>query len=122
MAFIQNWLMGEAQRHENSYTKTRAASQLALFAGRVILAHNRVLFPYHKWLLYYLEKCPHKPIDFLENMDLLLKTPNSENANRLFLSLKDFKDWGVSDLDAYSWFMKEVELSWMHENTPLEDW
>lgn len=121
MAFIQNWLMGEADRHSNIYTQTRAASQLALFAGRLILAHNRVLFPYHKWFLQYIDKCPDKPTGLLENIDSLLKEPNSKTANLLFRSIKEFKDWGVTDLEAYGWFMEEVEWSWMNDNTPLED-
>lgn len=49
MAFMQHGLFHEAERHDNRYTMTRAASQLALFAGRLVLAHNRMLFPYHKW-------------------------------------------------------------------------
>lgn len=121
MAFIQNWLMGEADRHGNIYTKTRAASQLALYAGRLILAYNRMLFPYHKWFLHYLEKSADKPLGFMENIKSLLKVPNSKNANILFQSLKDFKDWGVTDHESYMWFMSEVEWSWMNENTPLED-
>lgn len=121
MAFIQNWLMGEADRHGNIYTQTRAASQLSLYASRLILEHNRVLFPYHKWLLHYIGKCADKPINFKENIDALLKIPNLKNANVLFQSLKDFHDWGVTDLESYTWFMKEVEWSWMDENTPLED-
>lgn len=121
MAFIQNWLMGEATRHGNIYTKTRAASQLALYAGRLILAHNRVLFPYHKWFLHYIEKCTRKPQGFIENLKSLLKEPDSKNANILFQSLKDFKDWGVTDHESYMWFMTEVEWSWRDGNTPLED-
>lgn len=121
MAFIQNWMMGEADRHSNLYTKTRAASQLTLFAGRLILAHNRMFFPYHKWFLQYIDKCPEKPADFLINIDSLLKEPNSKTGNLLFQSLKDFKDWGVTDLEAFGWFMEEVEWSWMNDNTPLED-
>lgn len=121
MAFIQNWLMGEASRHGNIYTITRAASQLALFAGRLILAHNRVLFPYHKWFIHYLNKCSDKPDGFIENVTSLLEKPSSETANTLFEGLKNFKDWGVTDLEAYTWFMKEVEWSWMPGATPLED-
>ena len=71
MAFIQHWLMHEAERHGNAYTMTRAASQLALFCGRLIL---------------------------------------------------DFQDWGVSDLEAYTWFMTDVEWSWMSGSAPIEDW
>ena len=121
MAFIQNWLMNEASRHDNLYTKTRASSQLALFASRLILAYNRVLFPYHKWMLHYLEQCEHKPEKFLENIQELLEKPSSTTASKLFESLKDFRDWGVSDLEAYTWFMKDVEWSWRTDSTPLED-
>ncbi len=121
MAFIQNWLMGEASRHGNVYTITRAASQLSLFAGRVILAHNKVLFPYHKWFLTYLERCKDKPEDFIANINSLLKEPSLKNAETLFKSLQEFKDWGVPDIKAYLWFMEEVEWSWMQGKTPLED-
>ena len=121
MSFIQNWLMGEASRHDNLYTQTRAASQLVLFAGRLILAHNRVLFPYHKWFMAYLEQCPEKPRHFMEHIDVLLKEPNLKNANNLFQGLQDFRDWGVPDLDAYHWFMEEVEWSWRKGQTSWED-
>ncbi|MCE7995685.1 MAG: nucleotidyltransferase domain-containing protein [Roseivirga sp.] len=121
MAFMQHWLMTEADRHDNLYAKTRAASQLALYAGRLILAHNRVLYPYHKWLLHYLGKCVEKPMGLLRNIDSLLQNPNLQNTRTLFRSLQDFKDWGVTDLEAYTWFMEEVEWSWMSGTTPLED-
>lgn len=121
MAFIQNWLMGEANRHNNSYTKTRAASQLVLFAGRLILAYNRILFPYHKWFMQYLNKCEDKPSNFMDNIELLLKEPTGKHANMLFQSLQDFNDWGVTDLESYLWFMREVEWSWMSDGAPLED-
>lgn len=122
MAFIQHWLMHEAERHNNRYTITRAASQLALFSGRLILAHNRRLFPYHKWLPRTLESLPDKPDDLMEHFDRLLSEPNGRNATALFECVRDFEDWGVSDLDAYTWFMTDVEWSWMSEKTPIEDW
>jgi hypothetical protein len=122
MAFIQHWLMHEAERHGNRYTMTRAASQLALFSGRLMLAHNRRLFPYHKWLPKTLESLPDKPDNFLEHFDKLLSEPNGDNASALFESVRNFSDWGVSDLDAYTWFMTDVEWSWMSGTTPIEDW
>ena len=122
MAFIQHWLFNEAERHGNRYTMTRAASQLALFAGRLILAHNRTLFPYHKWLLRALDDATDKPPDFMQCFDNLLEKPSGSNATALFDSVRDFQDWGVSDLDAYTWFMTDVEWAWMSDNAPLEDW
>ncbi len=122
MAFMQHWMMHEAERHQNRYTMTRAASQLALFAGRLILAHNRVLFPYHKWMPRALDDAPDKPDDLMSRIDNLLAQPCGERASELFECVRDFKDWGVSDLDAYTWFMTDVEWSWMSDSAPIEDW
>jgi hypothetical protein len=122
MAFIQHWLIHEAERHGNRYTLTRAASQLALFAGRLILAHNRRLFPYHKWLPRTLEAVPDKPGGLMASFNGLLDEPGGDRATALFEQVRDYRDWGVSDLDAYTWFMTDVEWSWMSGDVPMEDW
>ncbi len=122
MAFIQHWLFHEAARHRNRYTMNRAASQLALFAGRLILAHNRRLFPYHKWFPRVLKSAPDKPDDFMDCFDNLISEPRADHATAMFEAVRDFRDWGVSDLEAYTWFMTDVEWSWMSGNTPMEDW
>ena len=122
MAFIQHWLMHEAERHGNAYTMTRAASQLALFCGRLILAHNRALFPYHKWLPRTLESVTDKPPELMARFDALLTQPGGANATLLFECVRDFQDWGVSDLEAYTWFMTDVEWSWMSGSAPIEAW
>ena len=122
MAFMQHWLIHEAERHGNRYTLTRAASQLALFAGRLILAYNRKLFPYHKWFPRALDAAPEKPGDLMACFYDLLNEPSGDHASALFEQVRDFQDWGVSDLEAYTWFMTDVEWSWMSDSTPIEDW
>ena len=122
MAFIQNWLMGEAERHGNIYTKSRAASQLVLFAGRLILAYNRIFFPYHKWFYEYLSKCKAKPKNLIKNMNQVLNQPSAEHANRLFESVREFRNWNVTDIEAFHWFMEDVEWSWRTHKSTLEDW
>ena len=121
MSFIQNWLMGEADRHDNLYAKSRAANQLVLYAGRLILAYNQVLFPYHKWFFEYLKRCESLPEGFMENAQKLLTNPCLDNANLLFKSVQDFNDWGISDLEAYTFFMNEVEWSWRDGVPSFED-
>ncbi|MEO1128092.1 MAG: nucleotidyltransferase domain-containing protein [Planctomycetota bacterium] len=121
MAFIQHWLMHEAERHGNRYVIARAASQLVLFTGRLILAHNRTLFPFHKWLLATLDRVPDRPAGLMGAIDDLLARPCGDHAAALFDQVRTFHDWGVSDLDAYTWFMTDVEWSWMSDSTPLED-
>ena len=122
MSFIQHWLMGEASRHNNLYTKSRAASQLVLFAGRLILAHNRVFFPYHKWFYEFLGRCDQMPKNLIEQMNTLLSEPNQQHATDLFTSIKEFEDWGVTDIEAFSWFMEDVEWGWRKDQASLEDW
>ena len=122
MAFMQHWLIHESLRHGNRYTITRAASQLVLYSGRLILAHNRKLLPYHKWLTRALESVEDKPVNLLSHMDALLQKPDAENADALFESVKNFRNWGVSEIESYTWFMTEVEWAWMHGTTAMEDW
>ena len=121
MAFIQSWLMGEATRHGNPYTIQRAASQLALYAGRLILAHNRALYPYHKWLIRALQDAPDKPDGFMALLTALNTAPSAKTADELFSTLRRFKDWGVEDIEAYTWFMREVEWGWRDGRASLED-
>ena len=122
MSFIQHWLFHEAERHGNCYTMTRAANQLALFTGRLLLAHNRRLFPYHKWLPKALQSVPDKPENLMEYFNRLLEEPCGDHVNALFDRVRSHQDWGVSDLEAYTWFMTDVEWSWMSGTTPIEDW
>ncbi|MEM7284069.1 MAG: nucleotidyltransferase domain-containing protein [Pseudomonadota bacterium] len=122
MAFMQHWLIHEGQRHGNRYTLMRGASQLALYGARLLLAYNRTLFPYHKWLPKVLATVPEKPVGFVAQFDALINDQTGENASQFFESLKNFQDWGVTDLEAYTWFMTEVEWSWMDGRTPMEDW
>ena len=122
MAFIHHWFIHEAERHDDRYGQIRAASQLALFTGRLILAHNRRLFPYHKWLSRTLGSVPDKPDDLMANYNKLLNEPRGDHATVLFEEIRAFQDWGVTDLDAYTWFMTDVEWSWMTDQTPIEDW
>jgi predicted nucleotidyltransferase len=121
MAFVQNWLMGEATRHDNAYTILRAASQLSLYASRLILAHNRTLYPYHKWLTRTLEQVPDKPAEFMASLAALNRSPSAETAGQLFDELRSFRDWGVQDIEAYTWFMREVEWGWRRGAATLED-
>ncbi len=122
LAFMGNWLMHEASRYDNRHGILRAASQLSLFSSRLLLAHNRILFPFHKWLLKEVEQAPDKPADFLQLLQELLEQPSPATAGPFFHCVQEFQDWGVLDIEAYTWFMTEVEWSWMNGTTPMEDW
>ena len=50
------WYMGEAENLDNPYLRHWVAADLVLMGYRLILAHNRMLFPYHKWLTTFVAR------------------------------------------------------------------
>ncbi|HTP10736.1 MAG TPA: hypothetical protein VMP08_20925, partial [Anaerolineae bacterium] len=52
------WYVGEAEKRNNQYLMMHTVSELVLFGGRMILAHNRMLYPYHKWFVRRLQDAP----------------------------------------------------------------
>jgi hypothetical protein len=38
---------------------------MVLDSARLLLAYNRMLYPYHKWLMRAVQNAPEKPADFL---------------------------------------------------------
>lgn len=116
------WFVGEAERHDNRYLLMHAASDLVLFASRLLLAHNRMLYPYHKWLLAYVRKAPDKPARFFEHVDALLASPSSSNANALVDCVQEFGQWGFGPLVWVPRFFEDVEWSWRRGKPGIEDW
>jgi len=64
---------------------------------------------------------PAKPDGFLASLSALNAAPSSETAAQLFDGLHRFRDWGVQDIEAYTWFMREVEWGWRDGTPSLED-
>lgn len=119
------WYAGEAKRHDNAYLFNLAVSKLILFGGRLILAHNEMLYPYHKWFLRVLGDAPDKPKGMMDLIDSLLTEASMENIEALFNCVKDFRQW-VGDGISYgqSWgqfFMYDSELNWLTGHTPVDD-
>jgi len=108
-----HWYCGEALGKRNRYLLGTAVGKLILFGGRLILAHNEMLYPYHKWFLKVLEQAKDKPSDLLACIQTLNESPTAENIEVFYEKIKTFQLW--SD-HPYSWpaqFMLDSELNWM---------
>lgn len=120
---IMNWFAAEAEKRRDPYLLTHAASEMALYGGRVILAHNRILYPYHKWFMHVLRGAPDKPADFMRRIDELLARPGVDTARAFAECLGGFQDWGVTMGQAVVRFMRDSEWNWRYGGrTPLADW
>ncbi len=117
------WFVGEAEKRNDPYLMMHAVSNLVLFGGRMILAHNRELFPYHKWFMMALHRVPQKPADLIERIDTLLAQPTKANADAFCDSVLKFTDW---EKPPESWpvrFMRDSEWNWRDGcRPPLADW
>jgi hypothetical protein len=99
----------------------RSAADFALFAGRLILAHNRILFPYHKWFMHELRSAPEKPDDLIDAMERLVREPCLENANPVLASVANFRDWEKPLRNPAAQFMEDSEWNWREGLAPVAD-
>jgi hypothetical protein len=116
-----HWYCQESLRLKNPYLLGTSVSKFILFSGRLILAHNEMLYPYHKWFLRVLEMGKEKPAGLLECMHRLNAAPTAENIESLYEKVKTFQPWIE---DGFSWptrFMFDSELNWLDGNTPVDD-
>jgi predicted nucleotidyltransferase len=116
------WYVGEALKRNDPYLMMHMLSDLVLFGGRMILAHNRILFPYHKWFLTALRSAPEKPDNFVEMIEALLAQPSQERVEAFCSAVLNFTNWEVP---AESWpvrFMEDAEWGWRTGRMGLADW
>jgi predicted nucleotidyltransferase len=116
------WYVGEAFKRSDPYLMMHMLSDLVLYGGRMILAHNRILFPYHKWFLTALRSAPKKPEGFVEMIEALLLRPSREGVAEFCHTVLNFTDWEVP---AENWpvrFMEDAEWGWRTGRIGLEDW
>jgi hypothetical protein len=120
-AAIAPWYLGEARRRDDPYLTQYATSHVVLYAGRAVLAHNRRLFPFHKWFLHELERAPERPPRLLDDVRALLRAPDLETAARLVSDVQDFTGIHPTIGESAASFMRRTEWNWRAGGAPLED-
>ena len=120
-AVLMTWFHREAAKRDDRYLAAYASSRLALYAGRAILAHNRMLYPFHKWFTTVLERAPLRPPDLLEQIRALLDEPTAERAEALTSAVSDVVGVLLTVEEAASRFTEQTEWSWRHGRPPLDE-
>jgi hypothetical protein len=117
---IANWYVKEAERRNDPYLLTRAISDLVLFGGRLILEHNEILFPFHKWFMKVLESAQDKPENLMDLIDKVLESKDSKDAQALFDAIKSFRKWELKGLSSVQ-FMLDTEMAWLYGKSNVAD-
>jgi hypothetical protein len=115
------WYVAEAEKRNDSYLLRKMSADLVLFGGRLILAHNRILFPFHKWFMKELESAPEKPDNLLTLAEALLADPNKQNAEAFAHCVLDFYAWDTPPEGWPARFMEDTEWPWRKGWEPIAE-
>ncbi|KAK4220581.1 hypothetical protein QBC38DRAFT_462448 [Podospora fimiseda] len=118
---IWKWYCSEGRKKNNKYLLTMAVGKLVLFGGRLILAHNELLYPYHKWFPRVLSEAKEKPVGLMEKMEAALNDPSEENTQGFYEMIVGFKEWERPKFRFGAQFMEDSELNWLYLQTPIDD-
>ena len=116
-----NWYSHEALRLNNRYLLGVSAQKLALFGGRMVLAHNELLYPYHKWFLRVLETAPDKPADIVTRIREMCEQPGEQTVVAFYDCVRNFRTWETASTGWPNQFVLDSELNWVHGLTPVDD-
>jgi hypothetical protein len=116
-----HWYGHEALKLGDRYLLGAAVARAVLFGGRMILAHNERLYPYHKWFLRVLADAPERPADFLERIAALHAEPCQATLLGFWASVKNFRAWEGAGESWSARFLLDSELNWLDQEPPLED-
>jgi predicted nucleotidyltransferase len=111
--------LGEYSR--NPYLLAQTAVELVLFGGRLILAHNRMLYPNRKWFLREFERAPSKPDGIIELARQLLMHPSIAIATTFCERILQFQPWPQPAEGMLARFQNDRELHWRDQGVPLAD-
>ena len=115
------WYSTEALRLENRYLLTVSLGKLVLFGGRLILAHNEILYPYHKWFIDILKNAEDRPADLLDRIQKLHDEPSRQSITEFYETIRDFRDWPRPATVWSNQFHLDSELNWLTGPTPIDD-
>ncbi len=116
-----HWYCGQALAKDNLTLLRTAVGKLVLFGGRIVLAHNEMLYPYHKWFLRVLARAPEQPPGLLDRIEQLARLPTRELIDDFAQSIRTFRSWEISHATWPAQFMADSENNWLHQPPPVDD-
>ena len=123
-AYVKHYrFIGEdAFKQGNVYHSRNCVMELIFFAARLVLAHNRILFPCHKSLFEAIKKCIDIPYNFVEMSHQLLQNCSLETMINYFENVIDFfKEYDYPDTERIGLIL-ENEWTWYTKKMTIGEW
>ena len=112
-AIYTGYFAPQAMAKDDPFLLSHSLSLATLFAGRLVLAYNRVLYPCPKQLLATVGSCSEQPEDFVGRTKALLRGPTEAALQDYRDLLANFTDWGIGGAEVLTRFMELDEWSWL---------
>jgi hypothetical protein len=116
-----NWYANEGVKLNDPYLLGMSVAKLVLFGGRLILAHNELLYPYHKWFLKVLEGAAEKPENLLQCIRNVQNDLSTDAVRVFYETVGSFRAWEMPDTGWPNQFMLDSELGWLTGATAVDD-
>lgn len=101
LSYATGYFWGEAQKRDIVFLRTRCAVDAVYFGLRLILVHNRRLFPCQKWLFDAVEHCSDKPEGVLDLARTFLRQADNDSMQAFANAINEFRDWGPIQKDPF---------------------
>ncbi len=106
------------------YLTTMARARVALFACRIVLNQNDMLYPFHKWLLRVTGQAPRRPADVVDRVRALLAGDAPWAQVDAFVDdLLAFYEVDRAEAEC-TWgahFLRDTEVSWLAGPPAVDD-
>lgn len=119
MSLARGFFWREGTRRGDPYLRAWSATRVVLFAARLILAHDRVLFPNQKRLMETLAQCPSCPEGFQAAAARGLS--GDERALDEICPMADAVV-GTRGVDVVARFQRDSESSWFEGSHDVAEW
>lgn len=116
---------------DNAWLLGQTATELVFFAGRLILAHNRVLYGNRKQFMRQLTEAAEKPTEMVDLAQELMRTPGtkqqqprgwaSEKAREFSDLVMGFRDWPAAPEGPWARYGRDRETNWIDGSPALAD-
>ncbi len=105
--------LGLGDYSENPYILADTSHELALFGGRLLLAHNRLLYPGRKRFIAQLNQAKELPERFFWHHQRLLRQPCIPTATAYCDLVLGFRDWPKPPEGQGARYLRDRDEAWL---------
>lgn len=117
------WYHDQGVQKGDPYLQGIALNRVVLFACRLVLVENALLYPFHKWVMRVTAGAPHRPAGLMDDLAGVYAEPTPERVDALVGGL--LAHYGIDRAAAErtwgAFFVRDTELSWRAGPPPVDD-